>query len=291
MLAERKKRLAAKILLVCDTGMVGPGRPTATVGLRGITALEARFFGPSVDLHSGVFGGVVVNPLQALVSVLSQLHAPDGSVAVPGFYDGLDEPNAEERRLSNQSPIDLAQISQQLGVPLVGGEKRFTPLERRGLRPTLEFNGVGGGYQGKGGKTVIPAEAFAKLSMRLVAGQEPKKILELVQNFIASKAPEGVRAEFTSREAGGAALKLSTDSPVLSLARRVSQESFGEELACLWEGASIPIIPKLAEVAGAEPLLVGFGMDEDKIHSPNESFSLRQFEEGFKFVAALLRIV
>ena len=286
-----REKLRADILMVADTGMLVPGVPTVTMGLRGIVECEVRVYGPRMDIHSGVYGGVVLNPIQALTTMLASLHSADGSVAVPGFYDGVHEPTADERAMVANSPIDLKQAEEFLGVPLAGGEKRFSALERRGLRPTLEINGVGGGYQGAGGKTVIPSFAMAKLSMRLVSGQHPQKTLSTVVKYLEQSAPEGVRVEVGDFRVGGAAFRLPSGSKVLQIAKRAIQDEFNVEPHFLWEGASVPIIPALAEASGAEPLLVGFGMEEDKIHSPNESFSLRQFEEGYRYVTAFLKAV
>lgn len=280
--------LKADVLMVCDTGVIHPGVPTVTMGLRGIAHFDVKIFGPKVDLHSGVYGGVVLNPLQALVDVVASLHAADGSVAIPGFYDGVREPNPEDRKLANEAPIDTVEMSATLGVQLTGGEHGLPIMERRGFRPTLEINGIGGGYQGEGNKTVIPAEGFAKISMRLVDGQDPQRTLDLVARHIEGLAPEGTRIEVQHRVAGGPALQLSVKSDVVQRARKALLESFGREPVYMWEGASIPIVAKLAKVSGSEPLLVGFGEEGDLIHAPNESFSLRQLESGYRYVTAFL---
>lgn len=279
-------RLKADILMVADTGMVAAGVPTITMGLRGIAHCEVRAYGPKMDIHSGVYGGMVLNPLQALSHLLAALHHQDGSVAVPGFYDGVTAPSEKERAFANGAPVDLDEITRYLGIPLAGGEKSYTPLERRGLRPTLEINGIGGGYQGAGGKTVIPSYAFAKLSMRLVAGQDPDHALSSVVSFLKKDPPAGITIEVVDDGVGGPALQLPADSSVVEVAQMAIRKGFGRDPAYTWEGASIPIIPLLSKAAGATPLLVGFGMAEDNIHSPNESYSLRQFEEGFRYVTS-----
>jgi acetylornithine deacetylase/succinyl-diaminopimelate desuccinylase-like protein len=282
------EKLKAEVLMVCDTGMLVPDSPTITMGLRGIAHFEVRAHGPCVDLHSGMYGGVVLNPLQALASIVAALHTSDGSVAVPGFYDGVAEIPADDRALANKAPVDLAAISKTVGTELEGGEQGFSMIERRGFRPTLEINGIGGGYQGAGGKTVIPTHGFAKISMRLVAGQDPRTTLDKVVTHIKSLAPKGVRVETCDEKVGGPALQLSTHSSVIQKARESLTLAFDRDPIFLWEGASIPIIPLLSEVAGAEPVLVGFGLEEDRIHAPNESFSLRQFEAGFRYVTSFL---
>lgn len=285
------ERLQANILMVCDTGMVAPRVPTVIMGLRGIVACEIRAFGPAMDLHSGVYGGIVLNPLQALAKILASLHNPDGSVAVPGFYDGVKEPTAEERAMIRSTPLNLDDTQALIGVSLEGGETRFSPLERRGHRPTLEINGMGGGYQGAGGKTVIPSEAMAKLSMRLVAGQDPHRVLKGVLDFIKSLAPKGIRIEIGYESVGGPALCLPSNSSVLELASKAIEKAFNRPPVYMWEGASIPIIPLLSKASGAEPLLVGFGLEEDSIHSPNESFSLEQLEDGYQYVTSFLGLL
>ena len=290
-LPKWREQLKADIMMVCDTGVVQPGVPTITMGLRGIAHCELRVSGPSFDLHSGVYGGVVVNPLKALTTIVASLYRDDGSVAVPGFYDGVKEPIAEDRQLANRGAFDPDVMSELIGVPLVGGEKGFSPVERLGFRPTLELNGIGGGYQGAGGKTIIPSYGFAKFSMRLVDGQDPEKILTSVVKHLEASAPEGVRVEVHDQEVGGEAVQLSVKAPAIQTAKKALVDAFGRDPVFMWLGASIPIITKLAQVSGAQPVLVGFGEEEDMIHAPNESFSLRQFEEGYRYVTSFLSVV
>ena len=286
-----REHLQADILMVCDTGVIYPSVPTITMGLRGIAHCEVQVHGPKVDLHSGVYGGVVLNPLQALSQIVASLHAPDGSVAVPGFYEGVREPSPEDKRLANEAPINIEEMSRALGVALTGGERGLPPLERRGFRPTLEINGIGGGYQGAGGKTVIPSHGMAKLSMRLVSGQEPERILRSVVQYLESSAPEGTRVEVHHQVVGGPAVLLSVNASAIQKAREALAKAFGRDPVYVWEGASIPIVTKLAAVSGAQPLMVGFGEEGDMIHAPNESFSLRQFEEGFRYVTSFFSVV
>lgn len=283
--------LKADILAVADTQMIDPDLPTITMGLRGIAACGIEVHGPAYDIHSGLYGGLVLNPLQVLAKILAALHNEDGSVAVPGFYDGIQPPSAQDRSLANAAPIDFHASAEQLGVPLRGGERGFSPVERKGFRPTLEINGVGGGHQGAGGKTIIPALGFAKISMRLVAGQDPDRILERFSSYVTALTPDGVTVKVVDARSVGGAFQLSSSSPIISKAREAVLRAFGKEPALLWEGASVPIIPALAEAAGAEPLLVGFGLEEDLIHSPNESFSLKQFEDGYLYSTSFLSIL
>ena len=190
--------------------------------------------------------------------------------------------------LAHKAPFNVSDVEAMLGVPLTGGERHLSAIERRGFRPTLELNGLGGGYQGAGSKTVIPNFAFAKLTMRLVVGQDPQRTVDTVADYFLSCAPAGVRAEIINRSVAGPALQLSTDSEAVKKVTKSIKESFGCEPVFMWEGASIPIVTKLSQTAGAEPLLVGFGLEEDQIHAPNESFSLEQFEMGYRYVTGFL---
>jgi acetylornithine deacetylase/succinyl-diaminopimelate desuccinylase-like protein len=280
--------LKADILMVCDTTMIVKSVPTITMGLRGNASLELRLHGAHTDLHSGVYGGMVLNPLQALSTLLASAYNPDGSIAIPGFYDGVKPPPEEDRALAHKAPLNVSDVEAMLGVPLTGGERHLSAIERRGFRPTLELNGLGGGYQGAGSKTVIPNFAFAKLTMRLVVGQDPQKTVDTVAEYLLSRAPAGVRAEIIDRSVAGPALQLSTHSELIKKVTKSIKDSFGCEPVFMWEGASIPIVTKLSQTSGAEPLLVGFGLEEDQIHAPNESFSLEQFEMGYRYVTGFL---
>jgi acetylornithine deacetylase/succinyl-diaminopimelate desuccinylase-like protein len=238
-----------------------------------------------------VYGGVVLNPLQALTSIVASLYNKDGSVAVPGFYDHVKPVSDEDKKLANSAPINVGDMQEMLGVSLAGGERGVPVMERRGFRPTLELNGIGGGYQGAGGKTVIPSHAFAKFSMRLVKGQEPQETFDIVVRHLEQMRVEGVRIEVHDKVVSGPALSISSLSPVIKKAREAIVKAFGQEPVYLWEGASIPIVAKLAVVSGADPLLVGFGEEGDKIHAPDESFSLRQLQEGFRYVTSFFSVV
>jgi acetylornithine deacetylase/succinyl-diaminopimelate desuccinylase-like protein len=283
--------LKAEILMVSDTGMIGAGMPTITMGLRGIAHFEVTMRGPRVDIHSGIYGGLVRNPLQALASVIGSMYREDGSVAVPGFYDGAAEPTERDQELALKAPVNVKDVEALLGVPLAGGESRFPPMVRRGFRPTLEINGIGGGYQGDGGKTIIPSYGKAKFSMRLVAGQDPHRILANVVDFLKQAAPAGISVEIADDIVGGAAFQLPMESPVVRIAETAVQNAFGKPPVYVWEGASVPIIPLLAKASGAAPILVGFGLQEDNIHSPNESYSIAQFEGGFLYASSFFQVL
>jgi acetylornithine deacetylase/succinyl-diaminopimelate desuccinylase-like protein len=287
-LANWKSRLKADILMVCDTGMLTADSPTVTMGLRGMVSVEFKLKGPRVDLHSGMYGGIVKNPAQAICEVVAKAYNSDGSVAVPGFYDGVADPDPEDRAMSAKLPINIEHIESHLGVPLAGGELKYSVVERRGFRPTLEVNGIGGGYQGEGGKTVIPSTAFVKLTSRVVLGQDPSRVLHSIISHFEKNAPKGTTVEVVDSSTVGGALQLSTCSPVIQKVTESIVKAFGKEPLFMWEGASIPLVAALKEASGAEPVLVGFGLEEDLIHAPNESFSLAQFEQGFRYVTSFV---
>jgi len=274
--------------MVCDTGMAVPWVPTIVMGLRGIVGLNLTMKGPKYDLHSGLHGGVAPNPATLMARLIATLHNPDGSVAVEGFYDQVEEPTKEISALANGVPFDEREYKETTGVAPIGGEQRFTPWERVGMRPTIEVNGLHSGYGGPGGKTIIPSMAEAKLTCRLVSNQDADQVLLTVKRHLERHAPRGVELEIEMNKSSGGTLSLSPDSEVVKKARQVLDLIGASPAVLHWEGGSIPIIAELARVSGATPLLVGFGLEEDRIHAPNESFSLRQFEMGFVWVWAYL---
>ena len=283
-----KDILKADVLMVTDTSTVRTGTPTIVMGLRGVIRLMAVLSGPRHDLHSGVHGGVAPNPATAMARLVATLHNPDGSVAVEGFYKGVTGPSKMERALANKAAFSAQSYRKETGVPPVAGEKRFTPAERAGFRPTIEINGIHSGYGGAGSKTIIPAKAIAKITARLVEGQDPDKCLKLIINHLHKYCPEGLRLDILEKGTSGPAVKLDPCSPLAARARRVLAALSRGETAFMWDGASIPIVAALSEVSGAEPLLIGFGRERDNIHAPNESFSLEQFRLGYLYVAMML---
>jgi acetylornithine deacetylase/succinyl-diaminopimelate desuccinylase-like protein len=283
-----KERLKADILMVCDTGAVDSGAPTITMGLRGIVFVDFVLDGPDHDLHSGTHGGAAPNPAMGMAHLLAGLHRADGSIAVEGFYDGVQPPSDRERALSNRAPIDVAAYRRDTGVDPVSGEPAFTPRERIGFRPTLEVNGLHSGYGGPGTKTIIPAMAEAKLSARLVPGQDPRRTLDAILRHLEGHVPRGLRLRIRETQIAGPGFRLDAESPLVAKADAVLRRVAGRDTAFLWEGASVPIVSALAAASGAEPLLVGFGQESDRIHAPNESFSIEQFRKGFLYVSAFL---
>ncbi len=288
-LAHWKDKLSSDLLLVCDTEGHADRVPAITMGLRGIVHLGVRVHGSRFDLHSGINGGVAPNPATQLAKLLATLHHEDGSVAVKGFYDSVTPIDERESKLAKSVPFDTELYERETGVKPVGGEKGLSPQERRGLRPTIEINGIHSGYGGPGHKTIIPAIAEAKVTSRLVSGQDPVKIIALIEKHLYEHAPEGLRTEVVDQGVGGAAVSLKASSKLVEKAVKVLEDAIGKPPVYSWSGASIPIIAHLAGVLKAEPLLVGFGLPEDRIHAPNESFSITQFKDGFLYGCLMLQ--
>ena len=286
-----RARLRADVLLVCDTGAADDLRPAIVAGLRGVSHFTLRLTAAARDLHSGTFGGLAPNPAQGMAELLASLHNPDGSIAVRGFCDGIVPPTAEERAAAEASAPDGARCEEEMGCPPVGGEAGLTPAERTSFRPTIEVNGVHSGYGGPGSKTVIPAAACAKISMRLVPGQDPDAAMRCVERHLRRRTPRGMRLFVEDQTGGASGFRLPLASPVFRLAAHVLGEMDARGPVFLWDGASIPIVSTLAACSGAAPLLVGWGQPQDCIHAPNESFGLEQFaramEWGERVLAAL----
>lgn len=282
-LPKIKDKLKADILLVCDTGTFDPRMGCVTMGLRGIAHCEVKLQGPSKDLHSGVHGGLVKNPAVELSKMIVSLFDDRGKIAIPGFYDDVAEIDPEDRKLANSFSITPEMYKHMVGVLPTGGEQGLSFMERRGFRPTIEVNGMFSGYTGEGAKTIIPSYAQVKLSTRTVADQDPQKIVDMIVSYLKSKTPSDLTLEVVHAAAAGPALLVSSKSPVVAKAREILDGITGVPTLLLWEGASIPLIPELIKASGAAPLLVGFGLEEDNIHAPNESFSLDQFRKGYLF--------
>ncbi len=288
VLPQWKDRVKGDVLMVCDTGCVGPEYPTITMGLRGIVHLTIKTTGPAYDLHSGSFGGAVKNPALELARLLATFHDSEGKITIDGFYEGVDQSTDEDRTLANSSPLDTQALTAQLGTPLVGGEKGWTTQERIGFRPTIEINGIHSGYGGPGSKTIIPSVAIAKITSRLTGKQDPQKTLDRIIAHIRKHAPEGIRTEIEESGIGGSAVMLSANSPWIQKAHAILTQLSSNAPVYSWEGGSIPVVAHLAEISGAAPVLVGFGLEEDRIHAPNESFSLEQFKKGFLYASLFL---
>lgn len=285
---ELGDKLSSDILLVCDTEMASDMRPTIVAGLRGVGDFTITLKAANYDLHSGRYGGIIPNAAQGMAELLASLHNPDGSIAVKGFCDKVAPPTTEELAAAEESAISDADYLKEHGVAPIGGESGFSSAERGAFRPTIEINGIHSGYGGPGSKTIIPSEAVAKLSMRLVAGQDPVECMELLIEHLRLNTPKGMSLSVSDVSVAAPAMRLPITSPVFKLAAAVLKRIDSRGALFKWDGASIPIVSTLARISGAAPLLVGFGQSEDRIHSPNESFSWRQFELGRRWAYEIL---
>ncbi len=279
-----KKMLAADICLVSDTTMISEKVPSINCGMRGLSYLEVKVTGPNKDLHSGHYGGAVANPIQVLCEMISQLFDADGRVAVPGFYDKVVELSRADRRMLARAPFDLKEYKDFLGVRELRGEKGYTPLERTGIRPCLDVCGIWGGYTGEGAKTVLPSEAHAKISMRLVPNQLSCEITRLFAKHFKSIAPKYVKVEVTPCE-GGDGFLIPIGSSAYKAASRAIAEVYGIEPVPARGGGSIAVLAEVQKILGIDPLLLGFGLERDTIHSPNESYLLSQLFRGMESIA------
>ncbi len=281
------KELAADIIAISDTGMVAPGTPTFTYATRGILCLEVRLRGPAVDLHSGIFGGSVANPATVLSEMIAQLHDSEGRVAVPGFYDRVRPMADWERELWAKLPYDDHQWLANTGAPVLAGEAGFNTLERVWARPTAEVNGIGGGYQGEGPKTIIPSRAFAKLSFRLVADQDPTELRTAITKFLTKICPQSVEIEVLYQHQGKPYL-VNPDSDYGKMAQRALKQTFDRPIAFVREGGTLPIIQSFKDVLGLDSLLLGLALPDAKAHSPNENFPIDNFSAGIRLNRHLL---
>lgn len=287
-LPQWRDMLQADILLVTDTGTVHSGAPTIIMGLRGLIGMTITLTGSTHDLHSGMHGGTAPNPAAEMARLIGSLHNSDGSIAVNNYYDKVRTPTDLEKKLAYAVDVDPEVYKLQTGVLPIGGELSFSPAERIGFRPSIDVNGIHSGYGGKGIKTIIPSTATAKITSRLVAEQDPHEALEQIISHIRKNAPAGLKLEISETASSGGGFRLDPGSSTAIKAKAVLTELSEMEPAFLWEGASIPIVHKLATVAGAEPLLVGFGSEEDNIHAPDESFSIAQFKLGYLYAARII---
>ncbi len=276
-------KLKSDYLLVTDLGMVDPHTPTLTMSLRGIIHATVTLSGPRKDLHSGMHGGLAPNPATELCRLIAGLHDDKGAITVPGFYDGIRPMSDSEQRLAAGQAFDYDTYRQETGVAPEGGERERVPLERLGMRPCIDVNGLQGGFSGQGVKTIIPASASAKLTARLAAGQDPQRCLDALLDHLRRNTPDALTCTIQEAGAGGSGLRLDPDSELIMRGKQVLDALADREATYRWEGASIPVIVDLARVSGAEPLMAGFGCEEDNIHAPNESFSLERFRLGYRF--------
>ncbi len=286
LLRQHEKELRADFVCVSDTAMFGRGIPSLCVGLRGLAYVEVRVEGPSLDLHSGSFGGGVMNPVNALARMLASLHDADGRVAVAGFYDSVVPLTETERREIAQLPFDEKEWLRTTGSPATWGERGYSTLERIWARPTLDCCGISGGFQGEGAKTIIPARATAKVSCRLVPNQEPDEIVRKLTAHFERVAPPGVRVHVTNLH-GGRPYLAPTDHPVYDVAKRAFSKAFGKPTVFIREGGSIPFVRTIADATGKPCLLMGFGQPDENAHAPNEWLDLENYHLGIQSAAYL----
>lgn len=286
LMKKRSADLAADFVCVSDTAMFGRGIPSLCVGLRGLAILEVHVSGPKQDLHSGSFGGGVSNPVNALARMIASLHDDDGHVTVKGFYDKVLPLTDVERKEIKSLPFDEAEWLASTGSPSTYGEKGYSTLERIWARPTLDCNGMAGGFQGEGSKTIIPARAMAKITCRLVPDQDPEEIARLVGTHLEKVAPPGVRVKVTVSH-GGRPYLAPTDHPVFDIAKRAFAKAFGRPTVFIREGGSIPFVRTIADATGKPCLLMGFGQPDENAHAPNEWIDLENYHLGIKSAAYL----
>lgn len=285
---DNKQMLVADIILVSDTSLIAWDVPSITCGLRGLAYMEVEVSGPDKDLHSGLYGGAVANPANVLAKMIAELTDQNGWVTIPGFYDKVRELTPQEREDFNKAPFSIEDFKKGIGIPDIAGEKGYTTMERTGVRPTLDVNGIWGGYQGEGSKTIIPAKASAKISMRLVPDQDHTEIARLFEKHFLSIAPSSVRVSVKAMH-GGQPYVTPTDLPAYGAAAKAIEETFGKKPLPYYSGGSIPIISGFENILGLKSVLLGFGLDCDAIHSPNESYGVDNFFRGIETIIAFFK--
>lgn len=280
---KNKKKLANDVILISDTGMIAKDVPSITTGLRGLSYVEVEVTGPNRDLHSGLYGGAVANPINILCKMIASLHDKNNHITIPGFYDEVEKLSKKEREKMAEAPFNLKNYEKALDIDAVYGEKGFSTNERNSIRPTLDVNGIWGGYIGEGAKTVIASKAYAKISMRLVPNQDWKKITELFKKHFESIAPEGVRVKVKPHH-GGQAYVTPIDSVGYKAAEKAYEETFGKTPIPQRSGGSIPIVALFEKELKSKTILMGFGLDSDAIHSPNEHFGIWNYLKGIETI-------
>ncbi len=280
---QHKEMLKADIILVSDTSMIARDMPSITTGLRGLAYWQVEVTGPNRDLHSGLYGGAVANPINVLAKLIAQMTDEKGRITIPGFYDDVLDISAEERALLAKAPFNLETYKKSIAVDEISGEEGYSTTERTGIRPSFDVCGIWGGYMGEGAKTVMPSKAFAKISTRLVPNQDHEKIAVLFKEHFESIAPKSVKVEVTSLH-GGQAYGCPITVPAYQAAEKAYLDTYGKRPVPVRSGGSIPIISTFEKVLGIKSILMGFGLDSDAIHSPNENFPLEQFYNGIRTI-------
>lgn len=285
---ENKERLKADVILISDTHMISMKDPSITVGLRGMAYMEVEVTGANRDLHSGTYGGAVANPINVLCEMIASMKDENNHITIPGFYDKVQELTDAQRARLNEAPFDLNEYKEKLDINDVEGEKGYTTIERIGIRPTLDVNGIWGGYIGEGAKTVLPSKSSAKISMRLVPDQDWREIAEIFENHFKSIAPASVKVKVKAHH-GGAPAVVSDSSVGYQAAEAAMEETFGKRPIPTREGGSIPIVALFQKELGSDPILFGFGLDTDALHSPNEHYGVKNYFIGIETIAAFFR--
>lgn len=280
---ENKEMLQNDVILVSDTSIIANDVPSITSGLRGLSYVEVEVIGPNRDLHSGTYGGAVGNPINILADMISNLMDENRHIKIPGFYDDVVVASAEEREKINEAPFNLDEYKKALDIDDIYGETGYTSEERTGIRPSCDVNGIWGGFIGEGTKTVLPSKAFAKISMRLVPNQEPKKIAKLFEEYFLSIAPTSVKVKVKYLH-GGLPVMTPIDTPEYKAAEKAMETTFGKKPIPSKEGGSIPIIALFEQILGSKSVLMGFGLNSDAIHSPNEHYGLFNFYKGMETI-------
>ncbi len=277
------EKLKNDVIIISDTGMVDNETPAITTGLRGLTFVEVEITGPNRDLHSGLYGGAVANPINILTKMIARLQDDKNRITIPGFYDDVQELTQEERDEIAKIPFDLEDYKKSLDIDDVYGEEGYSTIERQSVRPTLDVNGIWGGYTGEGAKTIIPSKAYAKISMRLVPNQNPDKIAELFEKYFKEIAPKAVKVKVTPLH-GGDAYVTPTNSDGYIAASQAMEKAFGKKPLPIYSGGSIPIVPLFEKELGTKSILMGFGLNSDAIHSPNEHYGVFNFFKGIETI-------
>jgi acetylornithine deacetylase/succinyl-diaminopimelate desuccinylase-like protein len=280
---ENREKLSADVILISDTGMISNEIPSITTGLRGMSYMEVEVIGPNRDLHSGLYGGAVANPINILCQMIASLHDEGNRVTIPGFYDNVQELSVEERSAMAEAPFELDAYKTSLDLPDVHGEEGYTTPERASTRPTLDVNGIWGGYTGEGAKTVIPSRAFAKISMRLVPNQASEEIKQKFAEHFKAIAPKSVRVKVRYHH-GGEPVVTPTDSIAYQAASLAYEETFGRKPVPVRSGGSIPIVAMFKANLGIDTVMMGFGLDSDAIHSPNEHYGIFNYLKGIETI-------
>ena len=280
---ENKEKLKADVILISDTSMIANDVPSITVGLRGLSYVEVEVTGPNRDLHSGVYGGGIDNPINTLCEMIASLKDENNHIAIPGFYDKVEVLSSADRKAINEAPFDIDEYKSDLDINEVRGEEGYTTLERTGIRPTVDVNGIWGGYTGEGAKTVLPSKASAKISMRLVPHQDADEITELFIKYFQSIAPDSVKIKITPQHGGQPAVT-PTDSLAYNAASDAFVEAWGKTPIPTRDGGSIPIVSLFKEELGLDTVLLGFGLDSDAIHSPNEHYGIFNYMKGIETI-------